>query len=173
MAFVSINQGSRKNLSEEERDFLLKAIPLAKAISKWVNDKIVFLRIPAINTINPSLVLADMIIESSYGTHPVSQVHNNGKYSNNLSLLKVDELWQGKVQTYEGKVYKCYQDWIHFGTDYSDLIVFTKLKDILKISSLEDQINFFAKTKENPKFFSAKASVLLSYYDLKDLTRFN
>lgn len=174
MAFFSINYGNRRTLSEEQKQFLLKVVPLAKTISSWVFAKEDFIKsVPYKNLLSPSLVLADILINSNWGSHPLAQPFNNKRYSNNLSLLEKNSLWEGKIQKYEGKEYKAYVDWIHFATDYSDLIVFTDQREILKYKTLEDQIKFLTKDRENSNILPSRFLTTLEFYSLLDLSKFN
>lgn len=161
---LGINRGNRKGLSLEQKDFLLKANSLAGTISEWTNEKAIFLRLPNLYRLSPAVILADILIESQWGTHPLSQPLFNKKYANNLSLLAADKVWEGKIQDYNGKSYRAYQDWAHFATDYSDILVFSeRYKPILRT---ENQLQVLASGKEDPILFAAKASALIEFYEL-------
>ena len=171
MAFFTVNYGNRKTLTEDQKQFLLKAVPLAKTISSWVSAKEDFVKSkPYRNLLSPSLVLADIIVNSNWGSHPIAQPFYNKKYSNNLSLREKDNLWEGKSHKCEGKEYKSYADWIHFATDYSDSIVFTSKREVLKFAESDDQIKFFLGG-DNVK--ASRYSTILDFYSLSDLSKFN
>lgn len=164
---LNINKGNRKGLSEEQRDFLIKASSLAKTISNWIDQKAIFLKIPNPTKIDSSIILAEMIIESQWGTHPLAQPFYNKKYSNNLTLIPADKYWQGKSHKYNGVSYRSYQDWITFATDYSDRIVFSdKYKHILRS---DNPLLMLSSWKEDPVFFAAKAAALVEFYSLDQI----
>jgi flagellum-specific peptidoglycan hydrolase FlgJ len=161
---------NRKSLTAEQKDFLTKAIGLSKTISEWTKEKAVFTRTNIVESIYSVVVLADLIVESQWGSHPLAQTHYNKRYSNNLALLKADSCWQGKVQRFENKDYKAYQDWLHFATDYSDLLIFSpKYTKILKTADINEQIRRLAATKKDSATYISKVSLLIYFYDLGSL----
>lgn len=166
---INLNRANRKDLIAEDKDFLVKAVALAKTISEWTSTKADFLNRPR-NYVSPMLILADILVESEWGKHPLAQSHYNKRYSNNLTLLKVDDLWQGKSQKYEGKEYKAYSDWLHFATDYSDLLTFSaRYQPIIKTFDYTEQLKRLANIKSKPKEFQARVNALVDFYVLKDL----
>lgn len=155
-------------------DFLNKVIPLARQISDWTRDKAIFIRKKIVSPILPSVVVADIVIQSGWGSHPLSQPHFNKKYANNLTLMEADDFWQGRVhvlKTENGadKEYRAYQDWIHFATDYSDMIIFTKLYDnLLNTTDYKLQIRELSKFRSDPNY-CMKSEALIDFYVLNQL----
>jgi len=162
----------KNKLSKPERDFLNKITPLAITISQWTRDKAYFLKVPIKHSIYPSIIIADIIIESNWGTHPLAQPQYNKRYSNNLTLSEVDEIWEGKIQRYAKKEYKAFQDWAHFATDYSDRLIFShKYKSLFNTSDYKKQIESLSKYKPEPRHFAAKCETLLDFYFLFEMDR--
>lgn len=117
-----------------------------------------FIGIKSENGIYASLIMAEIIIQSNWGRHPISK-HQfkapkedgsiGSKYSNNLALLQPCSGQKVKVNTYGGIEYVAFKDWKTFATGYSDHLTFSgKYDDILKESNLLNQINLFSLTKE-------------------------
>lgn len=157
---------NRKTLPADKKDFLTKAINVSRVISEWTREKAIFMRMPAFD-LHPVVVLTDILIESQWGTHPLAASQYNKKNSNNLTLLRPDSIWQGKNQKYENKEYKSYTDWLHFATDYSDLLIFSaKYSKVLKTNDIDDQFRRLAATKRNPAIYICKVSELRNYYGL-------
>lgn len=164
-----INKGNRNQLSPTEKDFLTKLIPTCRLINEWVINKSIFIRKRINNSILTSVVAVDIITESLWGAHPLAQPFFNKKYCNNLANLEVNDYWQGRSTKFNSKEYKCYQDWLHFATDYSDMLVFTKMyDDLLSTSNYKDQIRSLARHKEDPQMFIPKAEALYEYYRLSE-----
>lgn len=157
------------SLSREEKDYVNKVTPICSTISRWTKEKFIFVKRKA-NYLHPVVVLAHILVESQWGTHPLSQQFYNKKYTNNLALLEVDDLWQGKIIKYNDKSYKTYQSWIHFATDYSDAMVFAgDISSILTESSIAGQVDTLAALKENPQIYKAKIESLIEVHNLQTL----
>ena len=164
---INLSKFNRSDLSEEQKEFLRKAAPLAKVVSEWVFNKCKFIRKPTINGIYPSLILGQVVLESHWGTHPVSRDNHNNRYSNNLSLLEANTSWKGKIQSYEDKKYRAYQNWMHFATDYSDYIVFSGLYDqLLMTEDYLDQLKLLSSLEEDSLVYQVKLQTLLDFYNL-------
>ncbi len=154
-------------------DFLNKVIPLSRQISDWVRDKSIFVRKRIVSPILPSVVVADLVLQSGWGTHPLSQPYYNKRYANNLAVLEADDFWQGRVHIIKvneaDKEYRAYQDWIHFATDYSDMIVFTKLYDrLLDTTDYKLQIRELSRYRADPNY-AVKSEALCDFYMLNQL----
>lgn len=157
------------DLSQSERAFISKVVPLCSQISHWVREKSSFIK-KSNNKLHPVVVLAHILIGSQWGTHPLSYQFYNKRISNNLAMLKVDHLWQGKTNEYENSSYKAYQSWMHFATDYSDSIVFTgDLSIIIVDNSILGQINQLSTLSDNPVIFAAKSQSLIEVHQLDRL----
>lgn len=120
---------NRHLLTYEAKTFLKKLVPLSYVVSQWTFDKGLFLNIDTPRGILPSIILADILLMSKNGTHPVSQEDCNSKYSNNLALIQSDRYWTGKSNIYEGKSYCAFKTWRDFAETYSDHLTFSRLYD--------------------------------------------
>jgi DNA mismatch repair ATPase MutS len=167
---INLRNHNRNRLPISQKEFLIKVIPWAWDISDRIIDYAMLLRKPIKNTILPQLVLADILIESKWGEHPISQPLLDKKYSNNLSLLVVDDIWEGKDQLFEGTKYKAFKDYNHFASGYADWIIYNRnLSPILDSKDLETQLSILASMKSNPSLFMAKAETIIEFYDLESL----
>lgn len=167
---INLRSANRNSLSIDQKEFLIKALPWSYTISEWIIDQAALRRLAIKNTLSPHLVLADILVESQWGSSPISKPLMDKKYANNLAALEATPSWQGKVQEYEGKKYKSYKDWVHFASDYAEHIVYNKkFHPILNEPKLESQLNLFSKTKPNASIWLAKASTLLDFYSLTEL----
>lgn len=147
-------------ISKEQAEFLDKLIPLAHLVQNYVFNKVPFTNLEySPGGLYPSVTVAEILIQSNWGDHPVSKddmLYNTAKgvskrYSNNLTLLEVSEGWKGKSNPYEGKVYRAYKDWQTFAADFSDYIVFSgKFDSVLIEPNPYTQLDLFALTKESP-----------------------
>lgn len=112
----------------------------------------------------PNLILADLLVESDFLEWPLSKEFYGNRYANNLTRIKVDEDWTGKSITYEGEKYKTYREWMHFASDYSDILCFTNAYDsLLKCPSYEIQLKYLADYKENTQEYLNKVNELKSF----------
>lgn len=169
---INISRPSRNALSRANKEFLAKAIPWSGTISKWVGEKALLLKLPVQYQMYPCVALADILIESNWGTHPLSLESYERKYSNNLTLLKVDSQWDGKSHQWEGNSYKAFKDWVHFCANYSDVVIYSNiLAEILQAPSIEDQIDVLSKTKAEPLAFAVKAKTIIDLYHLSDYNK--
>lgn len=139
-------------------DYLEKLIPLSRLISDWTRMKAEFIYLDSPGGIDSTIILAEILIRSEWGDHPVSREFVQGektKYSNNLSLLECGEHWRGKSNLYEGISYRAYKDWKVFAVDYSDHLTFSRGYDeVLQETDFLDQIRLFSLTKEDPEYYN-------------------
>lgn len=163
---ISTNKFNRGQLTEDQKEAFKLLVPLAKTISDWTNSKCIFLGKPTYS-IPTSLVLADLIYQSSWLTHPLAKPVYMGKYSNNIGLLLRDDSWQGKINEYEGFRYKSYRDWLHFASDYSDVINFSPTYvDILRAATLAQKTGILALKKPNSVVYNKEIINLIEHYNL-------
>lgn len=138
----------RQDLTYEQKDFLYKVIPLARLIQEWTRSKAHFMRLASPCGLKASLTIAEIIIASEWGNHPVAQPVYERKYSNNLMLLEAGEHWKGKTHKHKNTKYRAYKNWSEFAVDYSDHKVFTREHDAtLLATKVIDQINLTSLTK--------------------------
>lgn len=148
---INLSSYSRGQLTVEEQEFFAKLVPLAQLIQHWTYVKADFRGVPSRQGALTSLIVAEILIASDFGRHPVAQSELNSKYSNNLVLLPAGGYWKGKIQLYGGQQYRAYKTWRNFAEDYSDYLCFSKEHDNLLIStSFVAQSACLALTKPSP-----------------------
>lgn len=161
--------GNRETLDTNQKNFLIKVIPITQLIQIWSIDKADFNYINSPSGILPSVTLSEMIIQSHWGSHPLSKEEFNKRYSNNLTLLEYTEFWHGKKHKFEGNTYRAYRDWGAFCVDFTDHIVFSDLfTELLETNQCDKQIEVLAQTKLDPKIYQAKAEATVDFYNLQE-----
>lgn len=164
--FESIN---RKSLTKAQQDFLSKLIPLALLIQRWSQAKADFMHVYSQVGILPSVAIAEIILESNWGEHPVSQAKFQGKYSNNLTLLQPDINWHGKVRTFKRKRYKAFSDWHEYAVNYTDYLVFSGyFTNLLSTDQQDIQIECLSATKPKSNWYNKRIKTLIDFYHLTE-----
>ena len=167
--FINIIKYNRNTLSDLEKLFLLKIVPIARLIQKWTKNKAEFVNKLSSHGIFSSIIIANIILKSEWGRHPISQEKFDGKYSNNLLLIKSNKFWTGRTHIYQNNQYKAYKDWEEFCVDYSDWVVFSGLYDkVLDSSILEDQISFYVSAELLDLVYNTKIKNIIDYYNLRE-----
>lgn len=164
------DKNNRQSLTNEQKDVLFKLAPLSVTISQWVDQKCKLL--DKKGHMFPSLILADILVESEFLNWPLSKEFqgNTTKRANNLTRIKADNTWTGKTAIYEEEPYRVYNDWVHFGSDYSDILTFSNKYDaVLTQPTIEAQIKTYSKFKPNPKWYNGKVSTLIQFYWLGEV----
>ncbi len=163
---ITTTKYNRNKLTDHQKEAFKMLVPLSITISDWIESKCRFLS-KETSLVPASLILADLIYESAFLIHPLSKPVFMGKYSNNLSLILRDESWQGKINIYEDRKYKSYRDWLHFASDYSDIITFSpKYADVLKSYSISQQIDILSLKKPNSVVYNKEIRILIDHYNL-------
>lgn len=163
--------GNRASLTSEQRDFLIKVVPLSQLIQQWVHGKCVFTRKSTQVGIHAPLVAADLIIQSDWGTHAIAQPELRGKYSNNLGLLQVNDYWHGKSNTHRGIIYRAYKNWRDFACDYSDDLIFNEANESLfSATGIAAQAEQLSNLRTDPKSYNGKLMALIDFYGLMEIT---
>lgn len=135
-----------------------KLEPLSVTISEWIEAKCRFLGKPG--HMFPELILADLLYESENLTWPLSKEYYGNRQANNLTKIVYAKGWSGKSIIFNGIPYKTYRDWLHFASDYSDILCFTDAyDDFLKLTTLEEQ----AKNFKNGRY-----AILINKQELSD-----
>jgi hypothetical protein len=166
---VSTSTCNREKLTKPQQDFLVKVVPLARKIQEWTLFKSSFLNIKCPEGILASITIADIILSSEWGTHPIARPEFNNKYSNNLCLNKAGESWKGKFHIYKDQKYRAYKDWRDFGINLSDDYCFSRDYDhVLGYSREEDQINALSVLKADHKQYAKVISLIVEYYFLSE-----
>lgn len=162
---INTDTYNRHLLTTESKIFLKKLVPLSYVVSQWTFDKGLFLNITTVRGILPSIILADILLMSNNGTHPISKEDCNSKYSNNLALIQVDRFFTGKSNIYEGKTYCAFKTWREFAEYYSDFLTFSRRFDnVLASSNLIDQAAHLqvAKLEQDPTLcYSSKEIITI------------
>jgi hypothetical protein len=128
--------------------FLEKVVPWMRLCQEYTKGKAEFLgRYRTEAGILSSVLLADCLIVTREGEHPLSKEEYRGRYANNLFLLEAPEKWSGKVQKLEGKRYRSYKTYHDLVTDYSDLLVFSGLYDDVLTCPLQEQLEKYCEVK--------------------------
>ena len=164
---ISIQTHNRQNLSVEQKEALSKLAPLSITISEWIEAKCRFLGKPGY--MFPSLILADMLMESNFLSWQLSKEYIDGRYANNITKIKLDSSWTGKSIEYEGIKYKTYRDWLHFASDYSDILCFSSEYDFMLTQPLGKQIKALSSYKNDRKWSKAKLETLIDFYNLTEI----
>lgn len=153
-------------MTPKKLDFIRKVIPLSQLISEWTQAKSEFVGIQSKNGIFASLVMAEIVIQSEWGLHPIAKYqfktvkdstgNYSTKYSNNLVLLQPEPGQKVKVNTYNDIDYIAFKDWKTFAIGYSDHLVFSgKYKEILEEETLLGQIDLFSLTKTDSESYNS------------------
>jgi flagellum-specific peptidoglycan hydrolase FlgJ len=159
----------RGELDKAQKDFFMKVIPFARKVQEWTHLKSSFLNIDCPRGVLTSITIADIILASSWGNHPISKTEYLNRYSNNLSLVEADDNWKGRVNVHEGKNYKAFKDWQEFSVSLSDDYCFSRYFDLVLVCrKQETQIQALSYTKPDYKAWAEAITQLISYYNLQE-----
>lgn len=137
---VATNRDNRQEWTREQIDFFMKLLPFAVKTQEWTANKAEFMGVPSPG-IHVCITLADLILTSEWGTHPLSKPTYIGRYSNNLGLVEQGKWWGGKTHLFQDKRYRAYKDWNDFILDLTDEYTFTRQYDnVLEALSIEGQL---------------------------------
>lgn len=162
---VNLNKFNRCNLNEDQKNALIILAPLSLLISDWIIAKCRFLQKPG--RIYRSIILSDLLIESEFMTHPISKEFIGTKCSNNITRIKADNEWRGRVLEHEKEGFRSYRDSSHFASDYTDIICFTDQYDeVLAETDHRQQLSKFSTFKPNPKLYNSKSETIIEFYGL-------
>ena len=164
---VNLSKFNRTCLSREQKEALILLAPLSMTISSWIKSKCRFLGKPG--DLFTSIILGDILVESEFLSCPLSKPTLDGKNSNNLVKISDTREWTGKTIEYEGKRYKAYRDWLHFASDYSDILTFSSKYDrVLAERDRSRQLTLFSQFKVEPEVFEAKVEAYTDFYGLAE-----
>lgn len=167
---ISTESYNRYLLSPTEKEFFKRLVPLSYIINEWTWTKAHFLGLPSKYGVLPSIILADLLLMSENGNHPISKEDYNNKYSNNLALLESGSNWQSKSNVYENKSYRAYKNWRYAAEDYSDYLTFTRQFDYLLIANnFIDQAAQIALGKNATSCYSKRIITLINQLGLSEL----
>lgn len=142
--FVDPNDPLLSAHTDEEKVFFVRIVPLAQRIQSQSSLK--FEESTGITTggIFASLVIADILVSSEFGNHPLAK----DKYApripgNNFNLSESSTWWERdrSCVLIDGLKYKCYRSWEEFVNNQSDEYAYTDMFDsLLQTTDLETQI---------------------------------
>jgi hypothetical protein len=162
---VSTNTYNRGELTKQQKDFLVRVVPLAIKIQEWTKAKANFMNIPCPRGVLASITISDIILASEWGNHPIAKAEYGTKYSNNLVLREPDPFWKGKTHTHGGVKYCAFRDWRDIGIFLSDHYVFSRLYDLPLLCTKEaDQIKALSLTKPDYQKYIRETTNLIDTY---------
>lgn len=161
MRIVDTNRYKRKNLKEDQKEFIRKIVPFAQIMQEKIRDKSDLIGISPSYGIYPSIIIALVITKTNWGKHKLVEKDNN------LLLIESDDIWKGKTVRFEGKHYKSYSSWLDFSIDFSDEVTFNqknKYIEIIKTASLDEQIKKISKLDDSQINFCDIIEEIISDY---------
>lgn len=157
-------------MSDLKQEFLLKVKPWAQLVQRYVTGKCQFRGIESRHGIFASLVAADILVSSEWGTHAVSRPEYDGRPGNNLNLLESFKGYPGKSIVFDGVSYRSYKTWHEFVVDYSDHLVYSdQYLNVLKASTVEEQVLSFSTKKLDKRVYNGRVSAMIDFYNLSEL----
>lgn len=148
----------RGSYTEEQRDFLSRLVSFARFIQQTTYDKCRATRIETEMGICASLVMADIVVKSDWGTHEIA------KKENNLCLLPKADYWKGKCAESGGVSYRTYSSWLDFSVDLSDELTFferKKYEELLKAGNVDLQSEILANLQPDPTSYRGRIEELI------------
>jgi len=124
----ALDRGGQSILPPQQKIYLIKSIDYSWYLWNQTVAKFHFFK-GHCEPISSTLILAELLLKSEFGEHPLAQEvypPKTTKGANNLMLLENDTSWTGKLLKYEGKEYKSFANWEEFGVHFTDLLVFRK-----------------------------------------------
>lgn len=116
----------------------------------------------------PSILIADSLLQTEWGTHPVSLDVFRNKDANNMNLLTVDDVWEGEKTRYQGKAYKMFMNWNHYFTHLSDLISFTsQFGNLSTFTTIEDQLKVWSTLRSKNLSYNEDILQIIKKYELR------
>lgn len=171
--YIDMTCDNRGSLTQNQKEFLERVIPWAKFIQDQTQAKAhVFKNIPSPFGIYASVVLADIIVKSNWGEHPLSQPTYKRKAANNLCLLEATPEWSNEQIKYEGTEFKLFENFESFSIHYSDLIIFSgNFKPLLDTASLEKQTQLMGLYNHSLESYNERLNIIISSFGLREFDR--
>lgn len=168
--FVDLLRANRSSLTDTEKEFLTRAVDLSVFIQYQTITKARWFRnIQRPVGLKSSVIVADIIHESEWGSHPLSRPRYENKSANNLALLTTWKHYHGPSIKYRGKQYRAYKDTNNFAIDYSDWVGISGLFDnVLTTSLVEQQIEEFAKVTGRRGSYCARMKDIIETLKLEE-----
>lgn len=154
--FINFHKFERVKLSEKQKEFLHVLVPFGRIVQEYTKNKCKLSNINSKYGIFASIVIADVIIKSDWGTHKIAKKYNN------LNLLEANDFWYGKTKQVDDKEYKTYDCWFDYAADLSDHFVFSgDYLPVLISKNLDDQIDSIVLLNEQYPTYHSKIELLI------------
>lgn len=165
---IDLKKSNRSTLTKDQKEFLERIIPWGVFLQEQTKIKASYFKgIDQSNGIYASIVLSFIIIESNWGTHPVSKDIYKSRPANNLCLLEADDYWEGRKLKLDDKLYRSFEDYEEFFIHYSDIIVFSKwYKDLIETKNFNEQILIFCMQTSQKPYYNEKIKAMIELYNL-------
>jgi hypothetical protein len=147
-------------LTKRQLDFIDRLTPWAWIIEQWSAEKAwEFRSLPKAPGYSSILFAVQVIDASNWGTHPLAQEEYKGRPANNITLMEVNEWWDGKKVSFQGKEYKLFSSWEDFCIHFSDTVVFDKkYQSIITEKDFLNQIKLL--TKDDSEYYNRLIELL-------------
>lgn len=159
-----LNRYNRNTLTVEQQDFLEKLVSFARLIQKFTHEKALEQQVASVRGIYASLVMAEIIHRSSWGTHVIALKENN------LALLEKQDYWRGKSAEHEGISYRSYSSWLDFAIDYSDEFTnafeLKKYHKVFLAINLDAQVEIYADLQLDPTSCRGRIEKIIEHFGL-------
>jgi hypothetical protein len=163
---VQFHKFTRHELTVEQRIFLQSVLSQCVNASNWIALKAGSRGVLAAVGIRPSVLCADIILRSNWGTHPVSKLKCNRHSANNLSLVEATGRWlEGKkCLVFEDKPYRSYSSWEAYFDDISDLYGMSGMLDtVLNYYDTRRQIYSFSQIMREEGYGDQMIKLVIKY----------
>jgi len=146
-------------LDLEKSHFLDKIIPFGWLVQDLVIDKSREYK-GIINPpgLHPLVFIPEVLYKTNWGEHPLAAATYKNKDANNLTLLTVNEFWEGPSIKYEGIEYKLFESYEEFCIHYTDLLVMSDYDELLEEKDYLRQIELL--TREDSKCYNGIINIL-------------
>lgn len=169
MNFVDLKKYMRPMLSQREREFLLRIVPVGQFIQLQSYSKAEVQEKLTCHGVFASVATAHCIFKSQWGTHPASQDKCNGSFANNLCLIESHKYWTRVVVNFEDKVYKGYKNWREFCIDFTDILAWnTGYEDVIAAGDIQEQVFLLSLRELDPIAYRSAVEELIESYGLKE-----
>lgn len=161
--FLDPKRYKRSDLTQDQMEFLVRLMPFGRLIQKMTWEKCGITRVPSVSGLCSSLIMADIILKSDWGTHRAARKENN------LSLLEKTEYWKGRATEIDGVTYRSYSSWLDFSIDVTDEMTFyekRRYEPLLSASNLDLQIDRLATLHPLDTTYSGRIEEVIEQYGL-------
>jgi len=153
--FPDPNSPALRSLTDEQRFFFVRIIPLAQRIQQQIiakcEDHGTYDGSNRYIGIYASIIAADILVNSNFGEHPLSKEKFSSRANgNNLNLSLSNHWWEHDHDSIllDGQKYKCYADLHEFGNNQSDEYVYSEeFYDILLTADHAEQVRLLGRRR--------------------------